>query len=420
MATKEPHTDEAKSEDKQKNQPAKKTDSRGDNPSAGRTSGQSKPVAPARNPWPLRVILLLFLAGSGLGAYKWYEHQQALKDESQLELLGNIDVRQVNLAFKVEGRIATLAVDEGDAVKQGQVIATLDKRYFEDDLRLAKARRENSAANLLRLKNGSRPEEIAAAKANVADRRATQARAKQDFDRYEKLVGQGAVSRENFDQAKAALAESEARLKSMEESLRLTEIGPRQEDIYAAHAQLAGEDAAVIQSQRRLSDAELIAPSDGIILTRAREVGAIVSPGEPVFTLTLNSPVWVRTYVNERDLGRIHPSMAAEVRTDSDKKIYHGKIGFISPTAEFTPKTVETRELRTDLVYRLRVLVDNPDNGLRQGMPVTVMLQLDPPGTTKPTTNATSSSAEKQPPEEKPTSGKDQTNQDASSGETEQ
>ena len=103
-----------------------------------------------------------------------------------------------------------------------------------------------------------------------------------------------------------------------------------------------------------------------------------MAPAEPVFTLTLATPVWVRTYVNERDLGRIHPGMAGEVRTDSmPDKIYHGRIGFISPTAEFTPKTVETRELRTDLVYRLRVLVDNPDNGLRQGMPVTVSLMLD-------------------------------------------
>ncbi len=121
----------------------------------------------------------------------------------------------------------------------------------------------------------------------------------------------------------------------------------------------------------------MIAPSDGVILTRAREKGAIVSSGETVFTLTLASPVWVRTYVNEHDLGRIHPNMPATVTTDTapDKK-YPGRIGFISPVAEFTPKTVETRELRTNLVYRLRVLVENPDNGLRQGMPVTVTLDL--------------------------------------------
>ena len=107
--------------------------------------------------------------------------------------------------------------------------------------------------------------------------------------------------------------------------------------------------------------------------TRARERGAIVSPGETVFTLTLSSPVWVRTYVNETDLGRVQPDMPAYVTTDSaPKKFYTGHVGFISPTAEFTPKSVETRELRTDLVYRLRIVVDNPDGALRQGMPVTV------------------------------------------------
>jgi HlyD family secretion protein len=192
-------------------------------------------------------------------------------------------------------------------------------------------------------------------------------------------VGQGAVSREDFDQARATLKATEARMAYVEQALRLAEIGPRQEDIDAARAELAADDAQLIQSERRLADSVLSAPSAGIVLTRSREKGAIVSAGEPAFTLTLASPVWVRTYVNERDLGRVRPDMPAEVRTDSaPDTIYYGKIGFISPTAEFTPKAVETRELRTYLVYRLRVIVDNPDGGLRQGMPVTVTLDLGP------------------------------------------
>jgi HlyD family secretion protein len=124
----------------------------------------------------------------------------------------------------------------------------------------------------------------------------------------------------------------------------------------------------------------LVAPGVGTILTRAQERGAILQAGTTVFTLTLASPVWVRTYVNERDLGLVRPGMAAQVATDTaPQQPYAGHIGFISPTAEFTPKTVETRELRTDLVYRLRVVVDNPDGGLRQGMPVTVGLPLSRP-----------------------------------------
>src|SRR5262249_48699583 len=140
---------------------------------------------------------------------------------------------------------------------------------------------------------------------------------------------------------------------------------------------LRAKEASLSQAERRLVDSELIAPGAGVILTRARERGAIVAPGETVFTLTLSSPVWVRTYVNETDLGRIQPGMPAGVVTDSGPgNLDGGHIGFISPTAEFTPKSVETRELRTNLVYRLRVLVDNADGGLRQGMPVTVVLEV--------------------------------------------
>ncbi len=238
-------------------------------------------------------------------------------------LYGNIDVRQVNLAFKVAGRVKTLAVDEGDHAKAGDVIASLDKRYFVDDVQMATAERENAAATLAKLEHGSRPEEIAEAQAQVSERRATLARTRQDYDRLERLVGQGAVSRENFDLAKASLDETQARLAYAEQALRLAEIGPRQEDIDAAKAQLAGADATLVQAERRLEDGDLVAPSDGIILTRAREKGAIVAAGDTVFTLTLDSPVWVRTYVNERDLGRVYPDMPAEVRTDSaPEKIY--------------------------------------------------------------------------------------------------
>ena len=320
---------------------------------------------------------MLLIAGLGIGV-AWHRHEQSLIDATRLVLQGNIDVRQVNLGFKVDGRIESLAVDEGDSVVAGQVVARLDKRYFEDDLRLARARRDNVAAALARALHGSRPEEIEEARAQVAQQQATLLRAQQDNDRFEKLIGKGAVSQENFDGAKAALGEAQARLKYLQESLRLTELGPRQEDIDAARAELAAQEASLIESERRLSDSELIAPSDGMILTRAREKGAIVAAGETVFALTLASPVWARTYVNEVDLGRIHPGMQGEVRTDSSKTVYHGQIGFISPTAEFTPKTVETRELRTDLVYRLRVVIDNPDQGLRQGMPVTITFHPDP------------------------------------------
>ncbi len=126
-----------------------------------------------------------------------------------------------------------------------------------------------------------------------------------------------------------------------------------------------------------LSYTEAFAPTDGVILTRIREPGTVVKAADSVYTLSVSSPVWIRAYVDEPDLGLVYSGMPAEIYTDIDGgSVYSGKVGFISPVAEFTPKTVETTKLRTDLVYRLRIYADNPDRGLVQGMPVTVKLKL--------------------------------------------
>ncbi len=340
---------------------------------------QAPPPALARPRWHMRRLILLAVVLLAAGFAVWRFESVPDTEPAELTLQGNIDVRQVNLAFKVGGRIETLAVDEGDAVTAGQVVATLDKRYFHDDLRAARARRDSAAANLARLEHGSRPEEIAQARARLAQQEADLTLAKANLRRGEELAP-GGISKEELDQRRQSVAAGEANVKYAQETLRLAEVGPRQEDVDAARSQLAAEEAAVVQSERRLADSDLIAPNDGVILTRAREKGAIVQAGETVFTLTLSSPVWVRTYANEPDLGFIRPGMAAAVTTDSSPgRAYQGHVGFISPTAEFTPKTVETRELRTELVYRLRVVVDDPDGGLRQGMPVTVRLALPGP-----------------------------------------
>lgn len=330
---------------------------------------------------PGRRVLVAVVMIGGLGGAAWYVFLHEENAGTHLVLQGNIDVRQVNLSFKVDGRIETLAVDEGDTVKRGQVVATLDKRYVEDELRIARALRDNLAAGLAKLEHGSRPEEIAQARSQTASREATLAAAKADYARYKELEKTpGAVSKQDLDKYTAQLATAEAETKAAHESQRLIEIGPRREDIAAASALLDQEEAVIVQSERRLSDCNLVAPNDGFILTRSREIGAIVQAGETVFMLTLASPVWVRTYVSERDLGFVRPGMPAAVSTDTaPDRPYLGHVGFISPTAEFTPKTVETREIRTSLVYRLRIVVDNPNGGLRQGMPVTARMRLPQP-----------------------------------------
>jgi HlyD family secretion protein len=316
----------------------------------------------------IAVIALLVAGGAGL--WWWLDRKPS---DGSLSLTGNVEVRQVNVAFKVAGRIKQLLVDEGDRINEGQTLAVLDNVYFEDAITQLKAQRDQAAANFARFEAGNRPEEIAQAEATVAEREASLANAKVNLERAEQLLKSTAGTRKVYDDAVAANREAEARLNSARQALNLMRLGYRKEDIAAAKAQLQDRDAALQIAMRQLEDAKLIAPSAGTVLTRVREVGAIVGVGETVFVLSLTSPVWVRSYVSEVDLGRIRPGMKVSVRTDTPgASPLEGRIGFISTTAEFTPKTVETRELRTALVYRIRIIVDDLAGNLRQGMPVTV------------------------------------------------
>ncbi len=319
-----------------------------------------------------RVLLLVLLAAAGAGGYWWlYLRKPA---GGPLVLQGNVEVRQVNLGFKVAGRIEKLNVDEGDVVSAGQTLASLEKVYFTDALAQARAQRDQMAANYEKLKAGNRVEEIAQAKALVAEREATLTNARSTLKRAQTLLNSPAGSEKAFDDAQAAERQADALLNSAREALRLQEAGFRKEDIALGKGQLDERNVAVEVAGRNLTDADLIAPSKGTVLSRVREVGAIVAAGETVYVLSLTSPVWVRTYVSEPDLGRIHPGQEVQIKTDTPGgKTFAGKIGFISTTAEFTPKTVETTELRTSLVYRLRIVVDDETGFLRQGMPVTAV-----------------------------------------------
>jgi HlyD family secretion protein len=318
------------------------------------------------------ILILLIAVGGGVLAWRlWHAGQPA----ARVTLYGDVDVRQVDLAFKVAGRISRLAVDEGDRVKRGQVLGTLDKSYFDEDIRLQQARIAGQSANLLKLQHGSRPEEIAQARAALAERTANLANAQTTYSRQEHLLRTRVTSQQSYDNAAMTLHSAQALSNSARAALDLVVAGPRREDIAAAQAQLDAEQAQLAQTRHRLADSDLVAPDDGIVLTRAREQGAIVQPGETVFTLTLDRQVWVRAYVGEPELGRVRPGMKVAIHTDAAAgKVYHGAVGFISPLAEFTPKSVETTALRTDLVYRLRIIVADADAGLRQGMPVTVAL----------------------------------------------
>ena len=258
-------------------------------------------------------------------------------------------------------------------VKSGDVLGTLDAAPFEAAVASAEANVAALQATLDKLKAGPRPTEIAQAEAAHDESLAALRNANIAYDRARQLRPQGTISEASLDQATANRSMAAARADSTEQALKLLQEGSRVEDIANAEAQLKAAQSSLTSARISLADAELRAPDNGVILSRVREPGAIVSPADTVYVLSLTQPVWVRSYVAEGDLGRLHPGMKVQVTSDTQAdKPYDGTVGFISPVAEFTPKSVETPQLRTDLVYRLRIVIDKPGPDLRQGMPVTI------------------------------------------------
>ena len=293
-----------------------------------------------------------------------------------LTLYGNVDIREVQLAFQDAGRIRALPVDEGARVAAGQVVAELDPTRYQLELQRLNGEVAAQTQVLARLRQGSRPQEVARARAAAASARASLADAATQLARKQQLRTTNRISVQEVDTARTRVETLQANLKAAEEEVSLVVEGPRREDIAAAEAGLAALAAARDLAAQRLEDTRLLAPAAGVIRTRILEPGAMAAPGAPVFTLALTDPLWVRAYISEPDLGLVHEGMRAEVRTDTlPDKTYQGWVGFISSTAEFTPKTVETTELRTKLVYRARIFVCDPQEELRLGMPVTVTLQ---------------------------------------------
>lgn len=268
----------------------------------------------------LFILIIIFLAiiGLGIAVYFYFNYQE---DSNVLTLYGNVDVRQVDISFRVSGQVEELYFQEGDLVEEGQLMAKLNVTPYESQVKEAIGNLEAIKANL--------------ENAEIL------------LKRRQELIGNGGVSEESLNDALA-----------------------RRNQLLADFASAKASLAVAVEN---LSYIEAYAPTDGIILTRIREPGSVVNPTDPVYTLSISSPVWVRAYVSEPDLGKIYFGMEAKVKTDTPgAPIYTGRIGFISPVAEFTPKTVQTTNLRTDLVYRLRLYIDQPDRLLKQGMPVTV------------------------------------------------
>jgi HlyD family secretion protein len=320
------------------------------------------------------IIFLLIASGIGVGIYLSLRH----KTTGQLQLYGNVDIRQVQLAFHATGRIRRLLLQEGDPVKSGQLVAELDPVRYEAAAGQAAGELANQRQILASLLAGSRPEEIEQARARVRAAEAALKDAQATYERTKVLARDQYLSQQKLDNDERALKSAKASLDEATQGLILAVKGPREEDIAAARARVKAAEAALRSAETQLLDTRLYAPSPGIAQNRILEPGDMTFPETPVYTIALTNPVWVRTYVSEPDLGKIKLGMSARVSTDSyPGKVYKAWLGFISPTAEFTPKSVETTEERTKLVYQVRIYVCNPQNELRLGMPATVVIPLN-------------------------------------------
>ena len=328
-----------------------------------------------------KIVLVLLLITLGVGGYAGWRHgaTSRLTEESHyLTLYGNVEIRRVNMSFRVGGRIVAVLFQEGDQISKGDVIAKLDREPFEDNLAIAEAQIQSATANYEKLRAGHRPQEIAQASATVEQRAAGLKVLEADFERTKLLLARGAITQQDYDTVLAQRDEAIAAKKLADETYSLLMEGFRQEEIAAGKALLSEANANLKRLQTSLNDTELVSPSGGILLTRVEEPGATVNPGQTVATLSLRDEVWVYVYIPAMQLGIVQSGMQAEIFTDAaPNKPYTGQVGFISPEAEFTPKTVQTTELRTNLVYRVRIIADTPDGGLCQGMPVTVKLYLN-------------------------------------------
>lgn len=293
------------------------------------------------------------------------------QEKKETKFYGNVDVRTVSLAFRVSGRLETINFDEGEKLKKGDVIATIENSIFKENLNQINAQINLQEIQIQKLEKGYRTEEIEKSKAKLSEVKANLDRVNKDFQRAQTLLKSNSISEQSYDNTKAQALDLQAQYDYAKSSLELLQNGYEKEDILSAKATLESLKAQRNILQINYNDTVLYSPVDGTIITKVYEAGSIVNSSQTIVEIAKSDEFWVRSYLSEKYLGLVKAGMKAVITTDGNK-IYEGVVSFISPLAEFTPKTVQTEDLRTDLVYRFRIIVNNVDDNLKQGMPVTI------------------------------------------------
>lgn len=309
---------------------------------------------------------------------------------NEIRASGHVEATDVRLAPEVGGRILLLTVKEGDRVEAGTVILRLDGREHEFAVQRAKANQRQAEAELKLLLAGSRPEDIRQAEAQVQTARdelsvarAEHAAAEADLQRFEALLQANAGSRKQRDDAltrrdvgRERVQAAESRVRAAEQTVTRLRRGARPEEIEAARARVAGASAEVASAEEAVDDTLLVSPIAGVVTEKLAEVGEMIAARSPVIVVSDLATVWADVFVPEPVVPRIRLGQSALVFTDAGGSGLSGKVSYISPKAEFTPRNVQTSEERSKLVYRVRVSVDNKDGVLKQGMPVEAVIPL--------------------------------------------
>lgn len=334
-----------------------------------------KCVEPRRPGRGTRSLARLLAASSLAGALLVLSACSRGPRDEALAVHGTLETDDARLSFKVSGRLLERTVDEGQRVEAGQLLARLDDTELVQELAIREAEAEAAAAVLAELEAGARPQEVAAMEAMLRSAQAERERAQFEFSRQERLRASDVTAERELEVARATLGVTSARVAELDERLALLREGARAEVIAQARARLEQARAAVALARTRVDNTRLEAPGPGVILSKHAEPGEFLGVGAPVVTLTDNRRVWLRGYVGQLDLGRLKLGERVDVEVDAfPGRIFSGRVAFIAPEAEFTPKTVQTEKERVTLVFRIRVDLDNPDGELKAGMAAKAVL----------------------------------------------
>lgn len=324
-----------------------------------------------------KVLIIPFIAVIALAAI-YISQQASLPDPNTILLSGNIEVTEVDISFKIPGRVVTRFASEGQKIGKGEEIAFLEPEELEQEVLLREAEVSAAEAALLELREGYLPEEISQASAVLQQAQANFNRLQSDYDRQKTLFEGDVISNREFDMSSSAYEVAKAKVYEANEKLALLKRGIRKEKIAQAAANVSKAQQALALAKTRLGYSKIYSPISGYVLSDNVQSGEYVSPGTPVVTIANLKDVWLRAYIDERDLGKIKLGQTVKISVDSyPDKVYLGKVTFISSEAEFTPKNVQTEKERVTLVYRIKVDVANDNLELKPGMPADGIIVLD-------------------------------------------